>query len=134
MLFASVGLVAGLGAGILFADIDLSGPPEPSTALFDAVQRCAVHNQPGIELGDFSQSLMMDGEGTDYLDEGADESDIDCVLHALDIPDSVFSLIRSTRALDGRQSREWGKFSASWSFHPEDGTNVIIETLPQPGK
>lgn len=128
-LFAGAGLGVGLGAGLLLAQIDMSGPPEPSTALFDAVQSCGVHEQTGIELGDLGQSLTMDSEGTDYLDEGVDYTDIECVLQALDIPDSVTSRMDNTRALDGRQSAEWGGLSASWNYHPDSGTNVVIETM-----
>ncbi|WP_269142641.1 hypothetical protein [Georgenia yuyongxinii] len=33
----------------------------------------------------------------------------------------------STRALDGRQTAEWDGVVATWSFHPDDGLDVILE-------
>ncbi|MCC3278300.1 hypothetical protein LJ754_03895 [Arthrobacter sp. zg-Y40] len=129
-LFAGAGLVVGLGAGFLFAQIDFSSEPEPSMALTDAVRGCGLTNQEGIELGDEGQSLTMDSEGDDdFLSEAADEAQIDCVLRALNMPDAVDSRMDHTRALDGRQSAQWDEFAASWSYHPDSGMNVVIEIL-----
>lgn len=129
-LSAGAGVVLGLGAGLLLAQIDFSSEPAPSVALTDAVRECGLTNQEGIELGDEGQSLTMDSEGTDdYLSEGADEAQIGCVLRALDMPDAVESRMNNTRALDGRQSAEWDEFAASWSYHPDTGTNVVIEIM-----
>ncbi|MDN3903438.1 hypothetical protein [Arthrobacter sp. YD2] len=130
-LFAGAGLVVGLGAGLLFAQIDLSSEPEPSMALTEAVRGCGLTEQAGIELGDEGQSLTMDTEGyDDYLGgDEADDAQVDCVLRALSMPDSVNSRMGNTRALDGRQSAEWGEFTASWSYHPDSGTNVVIEIV-----
>ena len=129
-LFAGAGLVVGLGAGLLLAQIDFSSEPAPSAALTEAVQECGLTYQEGIELGDEGQSLTMDSEGTDdYLSDEADQFQIDCVLRALDMPDAVDSRMNNTRALDGRQNAEWDEFAASWSYHPDTGTNVVIEIL-----
>lgn len=32
----------------------------------------------------------------------------------------------STRALDGMQTAEWDTFEAKWTYHPDDGLDVII--------
>ncbi|MCQ1952261.1 hypothetical protein [Arthrobacter sp. zg-Y238] len=128
-LFAGAGLVVGLGAGLLLAQIDMSGSPEPSTVLFDAVESCGVSGHTGIELGDEGQSLTMDSAGTDYLDEGTELSEINCVLRGTDMPDSVSSRMDNTRALDGRQFAEWNGISASWNYHPDTGTNVVLEIM-----
>ena len=34
--------------------------------------------------------------------------------------------IESTRALDGYQQETFGEFSASWTYHPDDGLNMTI--------
>ncbi|MCC9204135.1 hypothetical protein [Arthrobacter sp. zg-Y769] len=129
VLFAGAGLVVGLGAGLLLAQIDLSGSPQPSTALVDAVSECALEGATGIELGDGGQSLTMNSEGEDYYAEGADYADIQCVLRRTGMPDSVGSRMDNTRALDGRQSSEWDGISASWSYHPDSGSNVVLEIM-----
>jgi hypothetical protein len=42
------------------------------------------------------------------------------------IPQSVLAQTEQTRALDGMRSAEWGTFGASWTFHPDDGLDLII--------
>ncbi|MCC9176669.1 hypothetical protein [Arthrobacter sp. zg-Y750] len=126
-LFAGAGLVLGLGAGFLLAQIDFSSEPEPSVALTNAVSSCGVEDTTGIELGDEGQSLTMDSEGKESY--GADFADITCVLDAIDIPDSVSNRMNATRSLDGRLTAEWDEFAASWSYHPDSGMNVVIEIL-----
>ncbi|MDK1326627.1 hypothetical protein [Arthrobacter sp. zg-Y1143] len=130
-LFAGAGLVLGLGAGFLLAQIDFSSEPEPSVALTDAVSSCGVEDTTGIELGDEGQSLTMDSEGKESY--GADFADITCVLDAIDIPDSVSNRMNATRSLDGRLTAEWDEFAASWSYHPDSGMNVVIE-IPEPSE
>jgi hypothetical protein len=51
---------------------------------------------------------------------------LDCVYEELDVPKHVSELIGSTRALDGRQTGEWDKYSASWGYHPDNGMSLII--------
>jgi hypothetical protein len=34
--------------------------------------------------------------------------------------------MEQTRALDGRQSETWEDFSASWTYHPDNGLDVLI--------
>jgi hypothetical protein len=34
--------------------------------------------------------------------------------------------IDNTRALDGMQRDSWRKFKASWTYHPDDGLNIVI--------
>lgn len=120
-LFAGAGLLVGLGMGLLLAQLDFSSP---SNALANAVAECQVEDDPYIQLGDEGQSLAMDSEGQES--GGADFADIACVLGAVNLPDSVSSQMDSTRALDGRQTAEWDGFSASWSYHPDSGMNVVV--------
>ena len=49
------------------------------------------------------------------------------VLVALDTPDSVVNRMSNTRALDGMQEATWGDFEATWTYHPDDGLDLIIE-------
>lgn len=53
-------------------------------------------------------------------------SSVACVLEETGAPQSVWERIASTRALDGTQSAEWDQFSATWTYHPDAGHNVVI--------
>ncbi|CEA09216.1 hypothetical protein BN1051_02583 [Arthrobacter saudimassiliensis] len=130
---AGAWLIVGAAAGYGLAQIDFGPrPPEPSEMLTQAVTNCAVREEEGIELGDAGQSLTMDSQGTDYWSVGAEWADIDCVLRKLDVPDSVLSRMDNTRALDGRQTAQWGSLTASWGYHPDSGINIVIELVEAP--
>lgn len=49
-----------------------------------------------------------------------------CVLDGLGTPTAVREHISSTRALDGQQTDQWGKYSARWTYHPDAGQNMTI--------
>lgn len=122
LVSGGVGLGAGLLIGLALGQINL---PFSSGAITAAAEACDVVETPGIYVGDNGQSITMSSEGGES--SGADVSDVYCVLSELEIPDSVGSRISSTRALDGRQTAEWDKFSASWGYHPDDGLNIVVE-------
>jgi hypothetical protein len=35
--------------------------------------------------------------------------------------------MEQTRALDGRQQDTWGGYTASWSYHPDSGMELIVQ-------
>ncbi len=43
----------------------------------------------------------------------------------LGIPDSTEALMKTTRALDGRQEKTHGDVTISWTYHPDSGLEVI---------
>jgi hypothetical protein len=90
-----------------------------------AVKGCNVTGNEWITVGDNGNSISMKSSGDES--DGADIADIACVLTALNTPDSVISEIDSTRALDGRPSAQWGVYRASWSYHPDNGLDIVIE-------
>lgn len=73
-------------------------------------------------VGDQGRSIALDsGYKNGKLEE------VVCVLVALKTPDSVLRKMDTTRALDGRQQASWEDISASWTYHPDSGLDVIIE-------
>jgi hypothetical protein len=54
---------------------------------------------------------------------------VTCVIKALDTPAFVVAEMDKTRALDGRQSQSWGSFEASWTYHPDDGLDIIVRQV-----
>lgn len=86
--------------------------------------------------GDDGASLTLDGGGKDdrsiqdgelVYDAGKLEiEEIACVLGAIDTPDSVVAKMEKTRALDGMQEESSGGYNYVWTYHPDDGLDVII--------
>lgn len=70
-------------------------------------------------------SISFDTEGEEDL-SGDTVFEVYCSLSITGVPDYVFDLIGTTRALDGRQTETWGNFRASWSYHPDSGLNLLI--------
>lgn len=93
----------------------------------DAVKACHVTSNEWITVGDAGQSVSMKTKGEET--DGADVSDVACVLRKLHVPDSVTTRIDTTRALDGHQTATWSGLSASWGYHPDDGLDIVVEEV-----
>jgi hypothetical protein len=77
-------------------------------------------------VGDGGKSLYLDMEGEELLSGELDYFEILCVLEEVHVPDYVLDHMGSTRSLDGRQSDEWDGIEASWTYHPDDGLDVLL--------
>jgi hypothetical protein len=94
---------------------------ESETLLHQAFSAC--HSG---DLADGDHTLVIDTGGADY-ESGVDTFDgLTCTLGELDTPVSVTAQMDNTRALDGMQTAEWGDFTASWTYHPDNGMDLII--------
>jgi len=49
------------------------------------------------------------------------------ILDGLGFESNVIRRMGETRALDGRQTAENDNFRVSWTFHPDDGLQVLFE-------
>lgn len=112
-------LGAFLGFGLAKVDWPLSSP------FPGALKTCDVANSAYFRLGDHDASLTVQSEGEKKA--GADFAKVACVLRELGVPDSVVTRMDSTRALDGRQSAHWKDLDASWTYHPDNGMNLLVE-------
>lgn len=63
----------------------------------------------------------------DYSDVNAIQGLVN-VIYLLDLPDSLIREMSSTRALDGRLSKTYDEVSVSWSYHPDNGLEVLFTT------
>jgi len=79
-------------------------------------------NVLGVVLSDKGKTLELNGVSK-YL---VSDAQFACVTSALGMPSSVKSKLRMTRALDGIQNAKFGKLSADWSFHPDDGLSITF--------
>src|SRR6187431_488370 len=51
---------------------------------------------------------------------------IGCILYVLETPDTILAKMANTNALSGTQTAEWDGISASWTYHPDNGFDVIF--------
>ena len=49
----------------------------------------------------------------------------------MNAPSFVTAQIDTTRALDGLQKATWGKLSAFWTYHPDNGLNISFNSVEQ---
>lgn len=89
---------------------------------FELAQGTCDPSAQGTKISDGGKTLIIDGATATGLSGEA----LTCVLGALKAPQSVLSQMDSTRALDGRQTADWSGFSASWTYHPDNGLDAII--------
>lgn len=100
-------------------------PTQTEPAMKQAQKYCGIVSSKYATLGDNGYTLTMRGRPK-YSELGMTPQEISCVLDAANTPDSVVGQMDSTRALDGMQKASWDKFSASWTFHPDDGAKIIL--------
>jgi peptidoglycan hydrolase-like protein with peptidoglycan-binding domain len=120
------------------APIDRTGWPTSSVALAATV--CEI----GVESGDAPVAWYDPADDTVTIDGawGEDHNTAEaeavgdmlvCVLGSTGIPQFVVAQLSSTRALDGMQTATWDgvvldTVNAMWTFHPDNGMNVVVYT------
>jgi hypothetical protein len=97
----------------------------PKTSPFPAaLEACVIFDDEYIYVADDGNTLLMDGEGEETW--GASSSDIWCVLDELNVPDSVVAKMEGTNSLQGVVSDSWDGIEAEWTYHPDDGFDVVL--------
>ena len=79
-----------------------------------------------IRVEDGGKTLIVNTKPQDDDPIGLTSLALDCIYEQLAVPVHITERIGVTRALDGRQDGSWGEFTASWSYHPDSGANLII--------
>ena len=101
---------------------------------FQAYSKCKLYKKDstvaGVELLDNGATLKFSyaGKYSSYLASAGSYSDVTCTLTMMKAPSFVLSQIETTRALDGLQKAAWGKSSAFWTYHPDNGLNISFNT------
>ncbi len=103
------------------AAADPLGLRDPETQLHQAFSACGSG-----DLADQDHTLVVDTEGEGYGSGTDSYPSLKCTLGTLHTPQSVIARMEATRALDGMQSASWDDFQASWTYHPDNGLDVII--------
>ncbi|MGY1618115.1 hypothetical protein ACI797_15350 [Geodermatophilus sp. SYSU D00691] len=74
-----------------------------------------------VSLEDDGATIVID-TGSEY----GDYSGVDCVLRELDTPASIEAQIGRTTAMMGVQDADNDGLHYSWSYHPDNGVNMVI--------
>jgi hypothetical protein len=103
----------------------LAAPTSANAAAKPTIKQAAKKCNVTANLADQGRTLSFDTEGEEDV-SGDSVVDVACVLLFLKAPSYVITQIDNTRALDGMQRARWGPFRASWTYHPDNGLNIII--------
>lgn len=114
------------GVLVLGAIVALSsggGNPIPG-----ALSSCGLsETSDGVSVDSDGKTVYFDGSGEEDF-SGVDYASVKCVLEELKAPNSIFERIGSTTALQGVVEGEWGNFRSSWTYHPDNGLDLTLET------
>ena len=107
-------------------EIDSSATPAPDSADSEEEAPFAELFEGVVSVEDGGKTLIINTKSKDEDTLGMTTLSLECVYEQLEIPKHITERIGATRSLDGRQDGEWDGFTASWSYHPDSGANVII--------
>jgi hypothetical protein len=126
-----LGVVVGIalpvgGSGSSNGAVEHPESPSPTAAseIKDAYDTCGAESA-GALIADEESTLIIDTQGDDDAD-GVDYETVGCLLAELGTPERVTQTMNSTRALDGRVTDSWDSFTASWSYHPDTGLDLVV--------
>ena len=92
--------------------------------LASAVRDCDLGDNPYVDVLDDNHTLTIHGEGEETI--GVHIDDMVCLLAQVGVTGAVVERMDQTRALDGTQTAEWDDYSASWTYHPDDGLDILL--------
>jgi hypothetical protein len=99
---------------------EIAGPSD-----FEEAQTACDPGKSGTTVADGGQTLIVESRGEeDYT--GLDHTAFSCIISNLNAPAAVTEHIGQTRAMDGRQTDTWDGMTASWTYHPDQGLDMII--------
>lgn len=92
--------------------------------LSEASEACTGRDTANtVELGDDGNSIIIDTRSKYTSLAG-----VACILGELGTPESITSSIDHTTAMMGSRNAESDGLSYSWSYHPDNGLNLVITT------
>ena len=110
---------------VVIAVVSISG----SGVNFEKVYNKYGVNVSGVTLSADKNSITLDTNPYDIDDYTSSETfaALKLINNALGLPDSLYSKMMETSALDGRVSDEYNGITVSWKYHPDNGLEVIYE-------
>ena len=100
---------------------------------YQAYSKCKLFKKDSIlaaaQLRDNGATLILSSVKEFRYDASAlVETDLNCATAIFKMPAFVDAKIGSTRAIDGMQNAQWGKLSAFWTYHPDNGLNITFNS------
>jgi hypothetical protein len=107
--------------------------PLANYVTFQAFSTCQLYKKDalvgGAQLGDGGRTLILDAvKERSYQINGLTDTDYKCATRILKMPEFVAAKVGSTRSIDGIQSAQWGKISAFWNYHPDNGLDITFNS------
>jgi uncharacterized protein YceK len=100
-----------------------SCPALPATVLADQGKTLTMN---GVSASNAELSKAMASAGIGSGEVALPMADVQCALSALDMPASISAKIEQTTSMMGMQTDTWDEIEVSWSYHPDNGFNVIL--------
>lgn len=126
---AALGVLVALSACGGGSDTASSASATQESLIQKSIHECGLKGSNFMSLGDDGNTLTL--QGAPKYGDGLSFDQIKCVVTTTGGPDSVASKMGQTRALDGMQNATWGDYEATWTFHPDNGMNVILTKASQ---
>jgi hypothetical protein len=101
-------------------------PVAAARSPFQDVQASCDPSGSGTTIADNGKTLIIDSSGEEDL-SGISYDALDCIMNAVHMSAAAQAHVGETRALDGRQQDSWDGFTASWTYHPDQGCDMVIQ-------
>lgn len=105
---------------------DVEREKEKQSAIGKMISVCSKCKSKGTSLSSDKKSIMVDSDGK--FDFDATE-DVMVIIDYLGLPDSLFDEMCQTNALMGRQTETYDCYEVSWSYHPDNGLDVVFKLV-----
>jgi hypothetical protein len=92
------------------------------TRLKDAVMSCRGRDADNTMVLEDDDSTIVIDTGSKY----GSTAGMDCILNELDVPASIEAQIGRTTSMMGVQDAEDDGIEYSWSYHPDNGVDMVI--------
>lgn len=129
-------MTVGCASGAVASAKTPSPTPTQVQTLADKVRavakECNVQDATGTGLStsDQGRTVMLTTAATNNSYMGISMGDAQCILVDLGVPGSILGEISHTSSLDGRQAESWNGVKLSWTYHPDNGLNLIMSSGP----
>ncbi len=121
-------VLGAIGVAAVFSIVIGTATGSSATQFQSALDTCLSAGEDGyddVQIGEDGQTMYLDGSGEDDYSALEYSSEF-CILNALDIPEIIITRMNATSSLMGVQTGDWDNFSASWTYHPNNGLDVSI--------
>lgn len=113
------------GALIATMTLWLAGAPSPFAGVTSSQDLKAAAAEYGFtEASGDSEVMHLTLSKVSVLTR---KTDLTNMLESLGFSAAVFERMKATRALDGTQTAHGENCNVSWTFHPDDGLNMVFE-------